>query len=172
MVVSLSTDRPVAYDDIEEHFKYGSIGSEPGVSLLQPVGGVLPPYWVFRALPAICRDSCRGGYASFGFIVEPGHELPIGVSRRRRVGHRPRRAELRRVPQRHGARHARRRRPASCSGMPAHQLDLQGFVQFVLECTLDSRLTPDAVRAQFPASRRAAVAVRARCCCGPGWSTG
>ena len=36
--------------------------------------------------------------------------------------------------------------------MPAHKLDLQGFVQFVLECTLDSRLTPDAVRAQFPAT--------------------
>ena len=39
---------------------------------------------------ARCRrsaaTSCRGGYASFGFIVEPGHELPIGVSRRRRIG--------------------------------------------------------------------------------------
>jgi hypothetical protein len=29
--------------------------------------------------------------------------------------------------------------------MPAHQLDLQGFVQFVLDCTLDSRTTADAV---------------------------
>jgi len=35
--------------------------------------------------------------------------------------------------------------------MPAHQLDLQGFVQFVLECTLDSRVTAEAVRATFPA---------------------
>jgi hypothetical protein len=34
--------------------------------------------------------------------------------------------------------------------MPAHQLDLQGFVQFVLECTLDSRVTAEAVRATFP----------------------
>jgi hypothetical protein len=35
-------------------------------------------------------------------------------------------------------------------GMPAHQLDLQAFVQFVLECTLDSRVTAEAVRATFP----------------------
>ena len=31
-VVTVSADRPVEYDDIAEHFKYGSIGSEPGVS--------------------------------------------------------------------------------------------------------------------------------------------
>ena len=53
VVVSLTSDRPVTYDDITEHFKYGSIGSEPGVSLLQPVGGVLPPRSVFTALPSI-----------------------------------------------------------------------------------------------------------------------
>ena len=39
----LRIDRPVVHDDIVEHFKYGSIGSEPGVSLLRPVGGALPP---------------------------------------------------------------------------------------------------------------------------------
>src|SRR5277367_638576 len=27
------------YSDIQEHFKYGSIGSEPGGSILNPVGG-------------------------------------------------------------------------------------------------------------------------------------
>ena len=84
--VSLSVDQPVAYESILEHFKYGSIGSEPGGSLLQPVGGVLPPYWVFRALPSICSDKLPGGYASFGFIIEPGKDLPVGVSRRRRLG--------------------------------------------------------------------------------------
>src|SRR5215203_4987324 len=76
-VVSVSVDRPVAYDAITDQFKYGSIGSEPGVSLLRPVGGVLPPYWIFRALPEICRDRLPGGYASLGFVVEPGRELPI-----------------------------------------------------------------------------------------------
>src|SRR4030095_12481478 len=85
-LVSARSNEPVTYADITEHFKYGSIGSEPGVSLLQPVGGVLPPYWVFRALPSICSDMLPGGYASLGLIMEAGHDLPIGVSRRRRLG--------------------------------------------------------------------------------------
>ena len=112
--MSLTTDRPVVYDDIAEHFKYGSIGSEPGGSLLAPVGGVLPPYQVFKALPAICSDRLPGGYASVGLIFEPGRDLPIGVSRRRRLGHRPGRLQLRAVPYEHRPRLADARRRASC----------------------------------------------------------
>ena len=48
VAVSIGTDRPTTYESITDHFKYGSIGSEPGVSLLRPVGGVLPPRSVFR----------------------------------------------------------------------------------------------------------------------------
>ena len=33
--------------------------------------------------------------------------------------------------------------------MPAHQLDLQSFVEFVLECSLDNRMTTDAVRGRL-----------------------
>src|SRR3954469_23293772 len=86
VIVAITTDRPVDYADIQEHFKYGSIGSEPGGSLLAPVGGVLPPYEVFKTLPAICSERLPGGFASVGLIVEPGHDLPVGVSRRRRLG--------------------------------------------------------------------------------------
>ena len=85
-VSAVRTDQPVVYSDITEHFKYGSIGSEPGGSLLAPVGGVLPPYEVFKTLPAICSDRLPGGFAAVGLIVEPGHDLPVGVSRRRRLG--------------------------------------------------------------------------------------
>ena len=63
VIWSVTTDRPVTYSNITEHFKYGSIGSEPGGPLLSPVGGVLPPYWVFKVLPAICPDKLPGGYA-------------------------------------------------------------------------------------------------------------
>src|SRR5262249_23389154 len=66
--VSMRVDRPEEYADIVEHFKYGSIGSEPGGSLLQTVGGVLPPYWIFRALPDMCPDKLPGGYASLGLV--------------------------------------------------------------------------------------------------------
>ena len=61
-VVSVSVDRPVAYDAIVEQFKYGSIGSEPGVSLLRPVGGVLPPYLDFpRPAGRSAATSCPAG---------------------------------------------------------------------------------------------------------------
>src|SRR4029434_7093944 len=43
--------RPVSYSKIEDHFKYGSIGSEPGGSLFYAVGGLLSPFWIFTALP-------------------------------------------------------------------------------------------------------------------------
>jgi mono/diheme cytochrome c family protein len=148
VVVSIRTDRPVEYDDVVEHYKYGSIGSEPGVSLLQPIGGVLPPYAVFTALPSVCPEKLPGGYASLGFIIEDGRDLPIGVARRRRIGidhvglncavcHA---GTLRDTPQ---------SAPKVMLGMPAHQLDLQRFVEFVLACSLDDRLTPRAVRSHI-----------------------
>jgi mono/diheme cytochrome c family protein len=148
-VASVRTDRPVTYDDIQEHFKYGSIGSEPGGSLLSPVGGVLPPYWVFTALPSVCSDKLPNGYATFGFVMEPGKDLPVGVSRRRRLG-------IDQVGLNCAVCHTSTVRDTSDAqprvvlGMPAHRLDLQAFVQFVLDCTLDNRLTADAVRGRLP----------------------
>ena len=61
-----TSDRTKHYSDIHEHFKYGSIGSEPGGTIFTPVGGVLPPYLVFKTLPKICPDKLPGGYASLG----------------------------------------------------------------------------------------------------------
>ena len=148
-IVSVRIDRPVTYDAIEEHFKYGSIGSEPGVSLLTPVGGVLPPYWVFKALPSVCSDKLPRGYATFGLVAEPGHDLPIGVSRRRRIG-------LDHVGLNCAACHTGTVReapgapPRIVLGMPAQQLDLESFVEFVLDCTLDNRLTADAILGRLP----------------------
>jgi hypothetical protein len=148
-MVSLGVDRPATYDDIEEHFKYGSIGSEPGVSLLSPVGGALPPYWVLSALPAICSDKAPNGYASFGFIVEPGKDRPIGISRRRRLG-------LDHAGLNCAVCHTSTVRdtpggvPRIVLGMPAQQLDLQAFIRFVTDCTLDNRLTADAIRGRWP----------------------
>jgi mono/diheme cytochrome c family protein len=149
--VSLRADRPVLYEDIAEHFKYGSIGSEPGVSLLQPVGGVLPPYSVFTALPSICPEKLPGGYASLGFVFEPGKDLPIGISRRHRIG-------IDHVGLNCAVCHTStvRESPSSAPrivlGMPAHELDLQRFVKFVLDCSLDNRTTADAVMARARAA--------------------
>jgi processive rubber oxygenase RoxA-like protein len=148
-IVSITTDRPVTYASIEDHFKYGSIGSEPGGNLLAPVGGVLPPYWIFKSLPSICRDKLPNGYATFGFISEPGQDLPIGVSRRRRLG--IDQVGLNCAVCHTGTvRDTPRAVPRIVLGMPANRLDLQAFVQFVLECSLDNRLTAAAIKGRLP----------------------
>ena len=137
-------DRPVRYSNIEDHFKYGSIGSEPGGSLLDAVGGLLPPYWIFKALPKVCADKLPGGYASLGFIFESGRDLPIGVSKRLRLGFEQvglncagcHTGTYRDDPQ---------GKPHIILGMPAHSLELQRFFRFVVDCVLDDRFTADNV---------------------------
>src|SRR5271165_753265 len=140
-------DRTPQYADITEHFKYGSIGSEPGGSIFSSVGGVLPPYWAFKALPQVCPEKLPGGYASLGLIFEPGHDLPIGVARRHSLG-------IEQVGLNCAVCHTGTVRDSTSSeakivlGMPAHRFDIEGFFEFVLNCTLDERMTPDAVIAK------------------------
>lgn len=137
-------DRPVDYADKVEHYKYGSIGSEPGGSLMDAIGGLLPPEPILRVLPQICPDRLPGGYASLGLIFEEGKQLPIGVSQRRRLG-------LDQVGLNCASCHTGTVRtspeaePMIVVGMPAHQLNLQDFFRFVLGCTLDERFTSDNV---------------------------
>jgi hypothetical protein len=61
----------------DEHFKYGSVGieSEEGI-----------PYWIWQVLPRMFPDKLPGGYASLGFIWEPGRELPIGFAKKNVLG--------------------------------------------------------------------------------------
>ncbi len=142
LVWRFTSDRPVVYADIDEHYKYGSIGSEPGVSLAAPAGGVLPPYWVFKVLPEICPEKIPGGYAALGLIYEPGRDLPIGVSRRWRLG-------FDQVGLNCASCHTGtvRETPSSPQkivlGMPSHQFDIEEFFRFLLDCSLDERLTAD-----------------------------
>jgi hypothetical protein len=133
-------DQTRYYSDIQEHFKYGSIGSEPGGSVFTPVGGVLPPYLIFKTLPQVCPDQLPGGYASLGLTFEPNHSMPIGVSRRWRLG-------MEQVGLNCSACHSGTVRatpdsaPMIVLGMPAHRLDLEHLFQFIISCSLDDRLT-------------------------------
>ncbi len=89
------------YESAEDHFKYGSIGSETGGTLLHPIGGLLPPAPIFKALPKVCTGvATRTGVSSytavtsyetdFGLIYEEKdgtkRDLPVGISRRHRLG--------------------------------------------------------------------------------------
>ena len=146
LMVRFSADKPVTYSDIEEHYKYGSIGAEPGPggSMLNAVGGVLPPYWIFKVLPDMFPDELPGGYETFGFIMEEGRDMPVGVSKRQRLG-------FMQVGLNCAVCHTGTLRIDPDSereivlGMPANDLDLKGFFSFVLNATLDERFTADNV---------------------------
>jgi len=138
LVIAIATyllrisDSPVDYPQISEHFKYGSIGSEPANGI---------PYWIWKVLPEMFPEKLPGkGYAALGFINEPGKDTPIGFSERtvfiRRVGlncavcHT---GTYRETPE---------STPTLVLGMPANKLDLQGYIDFLSDCALDPRFSP------------------------------
>lgn len=126
-------DRPVTYDGIEEHFKYGSTGGER-------VSGF--PFWIWQVLPKVCGKYLPGeGYASLGLIYEPGKVLPVGMSMRRNLG-------LDRVFLNCAACHAGTVRDTPDSvprvmGMPAHTLNLMAFENFFFQCAGDAKFSAD-----------------------------
>jgi len=153
---TFSPDAPVTYSDVEEHFKYGSLGSET-------VNGI--PYYVFQVLPELCADKLprpAEGYASLGFMFEPGRDLPIGTSKRRvmvdRVGLNCALCHSGSVRESPGSAHQ------IYAAMPANNLDLQGYVDFLSSCATDSRFTPENVMAyidrRFELGRTLAEAAR------------
>ena len=72
--IDASQNAPRAqFDNLEEQFKYGSVGIESEEGF---------PYWLWQALPRVFADKLPkpGGYDSFGFVWEPGREVPVGFS--------------------------------------------------------------------------------------------
>jgi hypothetical protein len=132
---SFHPNRPVDYDEITEHFKYGSIGSEPANGL---------PYWIFKVMPDMFPEKLSGkGYASLGLIEEPGHDLPVGFSKRRVI--------IDRVGLNCGVCHTGTIRetpnsqPTVIVGMPANRLELESYIRFLTAAALDPRFTTDNV---------------------------
>jgi mono/diheme cytochrome c family protein len=131
-----TSDAPVTYDKIEDHFKYGSTGGERSSGI---------PYSVWMALPELFPEYLPGkGLKSLGFIYEPGKDLPIGVSKRRYQG-------IDRVFLNCAVCHVGtvRDTPASTPriivGMPANTIDLQGFQRFLTAVVVDEKFTPDRI---------------------------
>lgn len=143
LIGRFTRDVPVDYDDMREHFKYGSIGSETASGL---------PYWIWKVLPEMFPEKFpgRAGYASFGFLYEEGRDLPIGVSRRRSQG-------IDRVWLNCAVCHTGtvRETPGSAPniylGMPANNFRLYEFIQFLRAVALDNRFTPELVMAKIEA---------------------
>jgi mono/diheme cytochrome c family protein len=135
---------PETYDDIVEHYKYGSIGSEAS-------GGI--PYLVWRVLPDVfpeyLPDKPGTGYERFGFIMEGGHDRPIGTSIRD--------APIPLIAVNCAACHtgtvrtSETAQPMVVLGMPAQQLDFLSYQRFFIDCAEDDRFDGDTL---IPAIKR------------------
>ncbi len=124
---------PVDYADINDHFKYGSIGSEPANGI---------PYWIWKVMPDMFPEKLpkQGkGYAGFGLLEEPGRDTPIGFSVRRvmidRVGMNCALCHTGTV------RDTAQSQPRIILGMPANNFDLQGYARFLYGAAADPRFT-------------------------------
>lgn len=123
------------FADIQAHFKYGSIGSEPANGI---------PYWIWKALPVLFADKLPGeGYASLGFIQEEGMDRPIGFSKRRILIDR---ISLNCAVCHTGSvRESPSGTPRIVLGMPANTMNLEKYSRFLIAAARDERFTPDRV---------------------------
>ena len=80
------------------------------------------------------------GWASFGFIFEPGQDLPIGFSLRR-IGYPALEANCS-LCHTGTYRTSPTDTPKVILGAPAHTIDLEAFQQFLYACASDPRFTP------------------------------
>ena len=137
-----SEPQPLA--DERARFHYGSLGAEL-------VAGI--PYPIFMILPRVFPDLVEryategygpekpayGGYGAFGLVWEEGERLPVGLSIKR-LGQE-------RVTLNCALCHTASYRPAADAspqfavGGPAHTLNLQGLLRFLIAASHDRRFT-------------------------------
>jgi mono/diheme cytochrome c family protein len=128
---------PQQYADIQQEFKYGSIGAEARSGI---------PYWIWLVMPRVFSDLLPDrpgdGYARFGFVYEqPGADRPIGTSYREQpigmVGLNCAVCHTGTVRDTAGG------PEAIILGMPAQQFDLEGYFWFVFAAGNDPRFYAD-----------------------------
>ena len=121
-----------AEESIEDHFKYGSIGTEKTVGI---------PWPLWRVLPIVFEDKLPkrpgSGWERLGFVNEGnGRPRPIGTTEKGgRVGLNCATCHTGTLRDAPGA------SPRIVLGMPAHQMDLQGYARFLTAATEDPRFT-------------------------------
>lgn len=126
---------PTYYESPEEHFKYGSIGTENAEGV---------PYWVWVVLPRLFPEYLprSGGYTALGLVWEEGKETPVGISKKT-IGF-PRQgitcavchnATYRTSPE--------QVKPTIIPTGPSNQFNLQGYIRFLSNCASDPRFNAD-----------------------------
>ena len=137
------TNEPTKYTNIDDHFKYASIGGES-------TNGI--PYWIWKVLPVMFSERLPGdGYTSLGFIQEPGHDLPIGFAKSTtNFG-------IDVVTQNCATCHAGSLRdtakspPQVITAMPSNTVDLGKYIEFIASVPYDARFTAKEMRPEIEA---------------------
>jgi hypothetical protein len=121
-----------------DRFAYGSIGNEGAEGI---------PYEIWRVLPELFPDHLppgRGsGYAALGFFQEPGHDTPVGFSKKT-IG-------FPRVGFNCAACHSGSYRTAADAPRrlvltaPSTRVDFQAYIRFLVACAADPRFTADRI---------------------------
>ena len=128
-------DTKPQFENLEEQFKYGSIGieSEEGI-----------PYWIWQVLPRVFADKLPrpGGYAAFGFSWEPGRELPVGFAKTDLFGG-PRVAINCAFCHTSSVRTSPLEAPRLIAAGPGNQINPQAYVKFLQAVVEDPRFNAD-----------------------------
>ncbi len=131
---SLFREVPTSYESPEDHFKYGSIGTEQAEGL---------PYWIWMMLPRLFPEylPAQGGYTSLGITWEEGQELPVGFSKKT-IGF-PRQGITCALCHNATYRVTEKDKPVIIPTGPSNKFDLQGYVRFLGDCARDPRFNAD-----------------------------
>ena len=141
----------------EEHFLFGSVGTEEQQGI---------PYWIWLVLPRVFPEYLPrpGGYASTGMLSKDGHEMPIGLSKVT-IGF-PRVAINCAMCHTASFRAARKIRRRSCRRRRRIRPRRSMYLRFLFACASDPRFTADTLMAEIAqelqpvVSRRDALSLR------------
>ena len=136
---------PPYFASDEEHFLYGSIGTES-------TSGV--PFWLWLVLPRVFPDKLPnpGGYAAIGMVFEEGRDLPVGFSKQT-IG-------FDRVAINCAFCHAASYRknplekPTIVAGGPGQTQTPQAYLRFLLDCAGDPRFNSSTLMAEIAKNYR------------------
>ena len=119
------------YESPEEHFKYGSIGTES-------VSGI--PFWIWVVLPRLFPEKLpsSGGYTSLGLTWEPGNEMPVGLTKET-IGIIPRVGMNCAACHVGTLRNTATESPTFLLGAPSSKFDAQRYARFFFDCASDPR---------------------------------
>lgn len=131
---------PTHYESIEDHFNYGSMGTENAEGL---------PYWIWVVLPRLFPEKLpgAGGYTSLGFTWEEGKETPIGISKKT-IGF-ERQGITCAVCHTATYRKNPKDKPTIVATGPSSKFDSQRYVRFLFNCAKDPRFTADYILPQI-----------------------